>query len=92
MKIKIHIILIVLTLSIQCDLPNHAKDNVWEYSSGFHIGDVLDFEHSAQYKLEDSGKILVNGKFRAKIVSADWRELIIVSKRGKRGVYVSKDL
>lgn len=84
-------IFFVLLLSACSETRNYFIECRWKYQEGYHIGDVLHFEESGYYSIEDNTKIYRNGIHVATLKEVTKEKLKIVSIDNEIGLYTFFD-
>lgn len=60
----------------------------WEYQEGYYIGDVIHFDKSNYYTIDNDCKIYKQGEFVATVKRIGNKKLEIKSEKGEVGFYI----
>jgi hypothetical protein len=82
---------IIGVIMMGCGSLNYVRESKWKYVEGYHVGDLLNFNHTQQFKLDNRGRIYVKGKYSGKVIDYTKSDLIIESNKGRKGFYVIFD-
>lgn len=84
----IFVLSILLSSILSCQSEDHFRKSKWKYTSGYHIGDVIDFSNEKVYRFDKEDEtIFYNGELVAKLKSVSDSKVEITSIEGKSGVY-----
>ena len=84
-------ILVVLMFAFSCSSLDNVKNSRWKYSEGYHIGDLLNFNHTQQFRIDDKGNLYVKDELKGKVLKHTKSKLVIESATGKQGTYIFFD-
>ena len=86
-KTNIWFLVLLIFVMIGCNSLDNVRESRWKYVEGYHIGDLLNFTHIQQFKLDDKGNLYIKNEHKGKIVNYTSTELVIESNDGQKGFY-----
>lgn len=63
----------------------------WKYQEGYHIGDVIHFDSTNYFTIDDNGKIYKQGDCIATVKKVSNKKLQVISNKNEVGFYVFLD-
>ncbi len=85
--IKRCLILIFVGVLAGCELASHTHNTIWKYSSGYYVGDLIDFSLNKRFRLDDNYNLFIKDSLVGELIDIDKEKIVIESDNGERGIY-----